>query len=237
MRQPTLRLTEVQLAFFRREGYLAVEGVTTPGEAAFVGRVIARLIATSRTFPNSVGVAQTPLIQVVMPVLEAPELVGTLLRANATAVARQLLGEATTFAGEQALIKPARHDVPTPWHQDEAYWDSSWDHTALAVWVALQDTDEENGCLRFLPRSHEWGVLPHHLVEVATGDIELEVDEIDAAGAVACPLPVGGATVHWSRTLHSAGANRTGRPRFAYSLGFHLPPRTRDRPFFSAFDR
>ena len=46
----------------------------------------------------------------------------------------------------------------------------------------------------------------------------------DPADAVPCPLPAGGCTVHFGRTLHGAGPNRSEAPRYAYVLIFNVPP-------------
>jgi hypothetical protein len=42
----------------------------------------------------------------------------------------------------------------------------------------------------------------------------------DVARAVACPLPLGGATIHLPRTLHYTGPNMTDRPRLAWGIEF-----------------
>jgi len=44
------------------------------------------------------------------------------------------------------------------WHQDERYIPTR-DRSLIGVWVALDDADETNGCLRVLPRSHRTGEL------------------------------------------------------------------------------
>lgn len=45
-------------------------------------------------------------------------------------------------------------------------------------------------------------------------------DDVDPKGAVACPLPAGGMTIHQPKTLHYTGPNRTNTPRRAYILFF-----------------
>jgi phytanoyl-CoA hydroxylase len=44
------------------------------------------------------------------------------------------------------------------WHQDERYIPTR-DRSLIGAWIALDDADEENGCLRVLPRSHRTGEL------------------------------------------------------------------------------
>jgi len=123
------------------------------------------------------------------------------------------------------LCKPAVDGAATPWHQDEAFKDPKYDYSEISFWMALQPVNEVNGCMEFIPGSHQVGVLPHrspnddpriHAIECFEG--------FDHADAVACPLPAGGCTLHTGRTLHGAGPNRSNAPRYAYVLIFHVPP-------------
>ena len=157
-----------------------------------------------------------------MPVLHAPQLVDTQFRANALNIARQVLGATATQTGEQAIIKPpgARE---TPWHQDEAYWSDAYEYASLTVWMAVDDVDIRNGCLQYVPRSHD-SVRPHRLRGHIDGFPELELIEPPASTPTVCPLTAGGATIHLPRTMHFAGPNQTTRERRAYVMGFGLPP-------------
>ncbi|CAF4663935.1 unnamed protein product, partial [Rotaria magnacalcarata] len=42
---------------------------------------------------------------------------------------------------------PTSKSLPTPWHQDEAYWDPTLTYESVGVWVALQSVSIENGCM------------------------------------------------------------------------------------------
>jgi ectoine hydroxylase-related dioxygenase (phytanoyl-CoA dioxygenase family) len=71
---------------------------------------------------------------------------------------------------------------------------------------------------------------PHHTINHDPRIHGLAIDEIDAAKAVACPLPPGGATFHGPRTLHSTPPNRSAIRRRAYILGFGTPAKKRATP-------
>ena len=163
---------------------------------------------------------------IISPVTFAPELRHTRYRANARAIARQLLGSTVTAAFEHAILKPARHGAATPWHQDEATRvDSNFAYEQLSIWMPLQEATIENGCMHYIAGSHKGDVLAHrsanndrklHAIECAGG--------FDLAEATPCPLGAGGAAIHHGRTLHCAGPNRTDSARFAYILAFQIPP-------------
>ena len=230
---PTVVLTQEQIDFYHREGYLVLEAITTPDEVAWLREIYDRLFAerAGREFGDQFDLGGTDeedkpavLPQILSPSKYAPELKEGLYRVNALAIARQLLGPEVQYQGEHAIFKPARYGAETPWHQDEAYWNPAMDYNAFSLWMPLQEATLENGCMQFVPRSHTWDVLPHHCIGNDPRIHGLEVDKADISTAVACPLPPGGATLHHNRTLHYTGPNRSEIPRRAYILGFGLPP-------------
>ena len=71
-------------------------------------------------------------------------------------------------------------------------------------------------------------VLPHRHIggDPLVHGLELDVP-YDFSDAVACPLPAGGATFHYNRTLHFSGPNTTGVPRRAYVMSAGFPATAR----------
>ena len=155
-------------------------------------------------------------------------------------IADQVLGEASpTF--DMLIYKPSGDPEITPWHQDVAYSTlpfapagadiPSW---TIRIWVALDDVDEENGCMHFLPGYHREPLQEHHVIAGDPGDASrlLEIadleGQVDLEQVVTAPLPAGGATMHSYGTPHFAGPNRSAdRPRRAYIVNFanpNLPP-------------
>lgn len=239
MSNDSIVLTRDQIDFFHRESYLVVRGLTDAEDIAVMREVYDRIFAeragreAGEQFdlagPDEEG-TEPDLPQILGPSRYAPELAESKYRRNALAVARQLLGEEADYMGEHAILKPARHGAATPWHQDEAYWDGGLEYNSLSVWLPLQEATVENGCMHFIPGSHAWEVRPHHSINHDPRVHGLEVDELDASAAVACPLQPGDATFHPSRTFHYAGPNHTPEPRRAYILGFGTPPTKREQP-------
>ena len=241
MSQPTMTLTPEQIEFFHREGYLALPAITSAEEVNGLREIYDRLFATEagRAEGDHLDLSGTDedgqkavLPQILNPSKYAPELAQTQFRVNALAIATQLLGPETRYTGDHAIRKPPFAGVPTPWHQDEAYWEPDMDHNALSVWIPLQAATLENGCMQFVPGTHREEVLPHHPIGHDPRVIGLEVDdpETHAARAVACPLPAGGATIHHNRSLHFTGLNRSTEPRRAYIMTFGTPAKPRDTP-------
>lgn len=221
-------LTDAQVAAFERDGFVAVDAVTTPDEIAALRAGYDELFARTEGFAEhdrielALDGSQPVLPQIVNPERYMPELVQGPAYATAQRIARQLLGDDAEPMGNHAINKPARDGAPTPWHQDEAYWDPAFDHSAISIWVPLQGVDESNGCMTFVPGSHLEPVRPHRLIHPDAHGLRL-ADDHDPAGAVACPLPAGGATIHTGRTLHYAGPNQADAPRRAVIFAFARP--------------
>lgn len=238
----TIQLTQEQIDFYKSEGYLVLPSITTEEELAQLRTIYDRLFAerAGRAEGNQFDLAgvdddnaRATLPQILRPSKYAPELNSFLFKANARAIAEQLLG-GECDGGEHAILKPARYGAATPWHQDEAYWNPDFAYNSLSVWMPLQDATVESGCMQFVPGSHGQGVLPHHPINNDPRIHGLEVDELDPAQVVPCPIPAGGVTIHHCRTLHYAGPNLSDEPRRAYIQVFGLPtePYPGERDFY-----
>ncbi len=237
--EPTLALNPEQIQTFQRAGYLVLPSLTSAEEVERLQGIYDHLfqIKAGRDQGDHLDLVttdeddQAPVLPQIMNLSKyAPELADTLLRANAAAIARQLLGPEAQFSGEHAILKPPHTAASTPWHQDEAYAQPNWDYNYVNIWIPLQAATLENGCMQFVPGSHQAEVLPHHPIGNDPRVIGLEVDnpETVTADAIACPIPAGGATIHHGRTLHYTGPNRSDQPRRAYILMFNTPPKKRD---------
>lgn len=241
MKTSTVQLTGEQIAAFKRDGFLSLPALTTGEEVAQLCDIYDHLFAIKAgrdqgdhldlTTADEDG-QEPALPQILNPAKYAPQLTDTLLRANAEAVARQLLGPETTFRFDHAIRKPPHSGAATPWHQDEAYSDPAMDYDEVSIWIPLQPATVRNGCMWFVPGSQAGEILPHHPIGNDPRIIGLEVDDPEARsrGGVACELPPGGATVHHCKTLHYTGPNLTDQPRRAYILAFGAPPRPRVMP-------
>ena len=73
----------------------------------------------------------------------------------------QLLGvERLRFWHDQVFYKPPRHPGVVTWHQDYSYWTRTAPAGHLTCWIALDDSNEENGCLQLRPGQPPLGPSP-----------------------------------------------------------------------------
>ena len=120
----------------------------------------------------------------------------------------------------QYFNKPPCIGRPTPPHQDGHYFMLDPCH-ALTMWLALDDVDDENGCVRYVRGSHARGMRPHERTETlgfSQGIVDYPSDQ-DELDEVACPASPGDLLVHHAMTIHRADGNRSAI-RSRRALGF-----------------
>jgi ectoine hydroxylase-related dioxygenase (phytanoyl-CoA dioxygenase family) len=133
----------------------------------------------------------------------------------------QLIGEDVILWGCHVFCKPGGTGYETPWHQDGHYWPIR-PLATCTVWIALDRSDRENGCLQVIPGSHRDRTLLDHATEDRE-DLVLSqrADEaFDAASAVALELEPGQMSLHDVYMLHGADANRSPRRRAGVALRY-----------------
>lgn len=133
-------------------------------------------------------------------------------------LAESLLGEEVIARGTEWFNKPAGTNSPTPPHQDNHYFNFEPPHV-LTMWLALEDVDEENGCLRYVSGSHLKGRRPHalsHVLGFSQGITDFGPE--DEANEVCMTLRANDLLIHHGWTIHRAEPNRSAtrhRPSFA----------------------
>ena len=230
---PSYEVTEEEALFFKRNGFVKLERVASTAEVGSIRHRIDDLFRrqagrSEGLFFDFAGSDEQPDAMRLPQLLDvrnfAPELMKSEFFHNASEIAKQLLGPNASFKADHALLKPPGEGAETPWHQDDAFRDLDYTHNEISIWLALQETDRENGCLGFVPTTKDNRVLPHRWVGGDSRVHALECyDGWSKDDIVWCPLLPGDCSVHTNRILHGAGANVSTRPRMAYVLVFGTP--------------
>ena len=143
-------------------------------------------------------------------------------------IVESLIGENIQLFHDQALYKPAYHGGEVFWHQDNAYWQCQ-PPNLVSIWLALDDADEENGCMNVIPGSYLEGLSSHGRAESEKGKLPalLQVDA-DVDRSVAVPVRAGHVMVHHCMTLHQTNRNHSSRDRRALAIHY-MPTGTKNR--------
>ncbi|MHA6482443.1 phytanoyl-CoA dioxygenase family protein [Paenibacillus sp. strain BS8-2] len=110
----------------------------------------------------------------------------------------------------------------TPWHEDSAYWKgrlSSFDKI-VTVWLAIDRSSQENGCMRVIPGTHNGGFSEYEEVDGKDNIFDSEIKQIDASKAVYFELESGECSLHDSRIIHGAAPNTSPYRRCGYTMRY-----------------
>ena len=135
--------------------------------------------------------------------------------------ASQLLGGSVRFWHDQLFCKPAHHGGNVAWHQDYSYWTRTRPMAHLTCWTGLDPATKSNGCLQYIPGSHDWDLLP---ITGLAGDMNAIQSVLTAAQwatfqqPVAIELEAGCCAFHHPLLVHGSFDNRTASPRRAVVL-------------------
>ena len=209
-----MQLTAEQLSRFEREGYLFLENVFRPEEAALLRRAADRVLASGREevwredngAPRSAFAAHR-YDDAFARLGAHPRLVKPV---------EQLLGESVYMHQFKVNAKAAFDGAVWQWHQDFGVWhrdDGMPEPRAMNIAVFLDPVTAANGPLMFLPGSHREGVLEagHDLETTSyplwTLDRET-VARLADSGGIAAPLGAPGSVVMFHGNLvHASPPN------------------------------
>jgi hypothetical protein len=123
------------------------------------------------------------------------------------------------------LSKPANNPKYVPWHQDAHFWGLSPART-VTVWLAIDDADEENSAMQWIPRSHNKGRFETE----KTGEnsaFHIQITGADGLGApVTDELKAGEFSLHADMIVHGSQPNHSDRRRCGLTLRY-CPPSVR----------
>jgi len=146
-----------------------------------------------------------------------------------TEMMRAIMGEDILLLATHFFCKYPEKNPTTyvAWHQDTLYWglEPPVAHTA---WIALDDSDIENGAMRVIPGSHKEGLLPHgtareegNLLKVKNQAISTVLFNVDSA--IDLELKAGQMSVHHGYTIHGSNPNRSNRRRCGLTVRYITP--------------
>ena len=123
---------------------------------------------------------------------------------------------------DQIQYKPASIGGVNMWHQDAPLWPIIAPMTEVSAWVALDDVDEENGCMSMVPGSHKWGDQIQFLHTLKGFDDLPETYQGEPVRVRLCPVRKGEVHYHHALTWHGSHANKSGNPRRAIAVHYML---------------
>jgi len=215
---PIERATPEQVAFFREQGYVKLGPLFTREELTALQLHVDELIAAlpEGKRPEAMDV----------PHFEDPWLFRYLAHPRVLDVVEDFLGPDLVLWSSHFIAKPAGVGLPVPWHTDGAYWGQRLEPMqVLTIWLAVDRSRAENGCMRVLPGSHREVAAAMDRYEEVDRDrhvfgFRLAPELIDESRAVDLELEPGDSHVHDAWTIHGSNANQSGARRCGYTMRY-----------------
>ncbi|MCK9859589.1 phytanoyl-CoA dioxygenase family protein [Paenibacillus sp. ATY16] len=110
----------------------------------------------------------------------------------------------------------------TPWHEDSAYWKGRIDRMdkIVTVWLAIDRSNKENGCMRVIPGTHNNGFSEYESVSEDSNIFNSQIKKVNDSEAVYFELEPGECSLHDSRIIHGAAANTSPFRRCGYTMRY-----------------
>jgi len=207
-------LTHQHIMSFNREGYIKGIRVFDDAEIAQIRRYFDELL--ERVLAE--GESSYSIISAHLKYGRAYDL---LKHPRIVALVKDLLGENVIGWGSHYFCKLPHDGKTVPWHQDASYWPLTPSKT-LTVWLAIDDADVENSCMRFIPGSHHLGHLTYEMTEDRERNLLSQevVDAEELGEPVNVELDAGEVSIHSDLLLHSSEANDSDRRRCGLALRY-----------------
>jgi non-heme Fe2+,alpha-ketoglutarate-dependent halogenase len=207
-------LTAEQVAAFNRDGYLKGIRIFSAPEMAVIREYFDRLLARTLAAGGDSYSISTAHLRYgrVYDLLTHPRIV---------ACVKDLLGEDVIAWGSHFFCKMPGDGKRVSWHQDASYWPLT-PSKAVTAWLAIDDADVANACMRYLPGSHVMGHLTYTLSENDEANVlNQTVEGVERLGEpVSVELAAGEISLHSDLLLHGSEANGSARRRCGLTLRY-----------------
>ena len=214
-------LSQAEIEAYRRDGFIVVPEVLSPGEVQELRRVTEEFVCKAGSVAANDEVfdledthspAEPRVRRIKTPHLHHAEYARAARHPKIVEVLKDLWGTVRFDTGKLNM-KSAGYGAPVEWHQDWAFYPHTNDDLA-AVGIMLDACDSENGPMLVIPGSHLGPVYDHHGPDGRfCGAIDPATCEAEFSRAVRCLGKAGSITVHHVRAVHGSATNFSGKQR------------------------
>jgi chlorinating enzyme len=209
-------VTPADVAKFERDGYWICHRPLFPEEK------FRRLAATfERILANRPEGKKPEDLDV--PHYAYPELFEWLFADEVLGMIEPFLGPDIALWSSHFICKPPEKGRAVPWHEDSAYWKGMLEpQEVITVWLAIDPSTRENGCMRVIPGTHVNGFSEYEPVDRETHVFgsRVRADQFDESTAVDLEVQPGEFHLHHARIIHGSNANTSGMRRCGYTMRY-----------------
>lgn len=213
-------ITETEIHFFRKNGYIKLKQVLSPETIAYYNKLISSEVNRLNTQHLPMDQRDTyakAFLQIMNIWTKSPEVKEFVFSQKLAHIAADLLEvKGVRLYHDQALYKEPGGGH-TPWHADQYYWPLSSDRS-VTVWIPLQTTPLEMGPLEFSAGSFD---LPTGRDKKISDESQAILEESLAKHGyphVIEPFDLGEVSYHLGWLFHRAGPNKSQSMRSVMTM-------------------
>tara|TARA_B100000749_G_C18351789_1_gene433579 strand:- start:78 stop:905 length:828 start_codon:yes stop_codon:yes gene_type:complete len=209
------KLSEQQIKFYDEKGYIAPIDVLSKHEANQIRQEIETI---EKKWPNALEGIGRNYVHLVSPVFNKVCLNNKILDAVESIIGKNIL-----ICGTTLFIKNANEKGFVSFHQDAKYIGLE-PHNWVTAWIAVTDSNEENGCMRMWPGSHKENLKNHEQKfdenNLLTRGQTIENVPLEETDSVV--LEAGQMSLHHPTVVHGSGLNKSNDRRIGFVIQSYI---------------
>ena len=207
-------LNSNQLKQYNEEGYVAPLDILTKEEALDARNEIELI---EKEMPNEIDKSGRYNAHLISPKLDAIVHNSKILDAVESIIGKNILVCSTTL-----FIKNPKQEGFVSYHQDAKYIGLE-PHNWVTAWIAITDSNNENGCMRMWPKSHI--ELKDHNQKFNEGNLLTRgqtVEDVPENEIRPVELKAGQMSLHHPRVVHGSGINKSNDRRIGFVVQSYI---------------
>ena len=205
-------LTSEQLELYKIKGFAGPNPILSKNQLKILKLEINNII---QNLPSNTRPENIP-----SPNEYNPFILDLLLSKPFLDIAQQILGPNIALFTVYAICKPPFDGRHVKWHQDAAYFPIKPMET-FTLWLAVDDSNKENGCMQVLPCSHKSNnLITHSANQHDKSVLAQSISNLDTKNAEYVEVPAGNYSIHNPFLLHGSEENKTSKWRSGITVKY-----------------
>jgi Phytanoyl-CoA dioxygenase (PhyH) len=210
------RLNDTQVQEYRHEGFIILE------DPIFAPEKFQRLKDHFETQLSELAEGVRPETMDV-PHFTDPALFEWIFADEVLDIVESLIGPDIALWSSHFISKPKGDGKRVPWHEDSAYWKGQLEPMeVVTLWLAIDPSNETNGGMRVVPRTHDNGFSEYEAVDPNQNVFPTEITRIERFDRLSVPINLepNQASLHDGKLIHGSPANTSQLRRTGYTMRY-----------------